>query len=390
MPTSVNKQFAVLGGPNRAKAFSVVAVAAVLVATLWPFNPFRRNGVSWLQWSNGLRFEKAGLVVSNEPLKLPETSGLESYTLELLLRPASIKSSQTILAFYSPIRARQLLVRQWTDGLLVTHDASVEHDMTGAVKFDVEHVFHPATLVFVAVSSGRNGTTVYIDGQRIQSFPRFEIARSDLFGEMVLGTSPLTYQPWSGEMKGLAIYAKELTPQEASQHYRSWTDLNGHPPANLETAIARYSFTEASGTEIHNDAASRPNLRIPATFSVLHKPFLESPVQEFRTSRHYAHEMATNIAGFVPLGLVVCSYLGWTRTRWKAILITISLCGMLSFTIEVLQYYIPRRGSGITDIITNTFGATLGAVLVQSSLVRKLLQRTDLIPAVQNAAQQGD
>ena len=99
MPTSVNKQFAVLGGPNRAKAFSVVAVAAVLVATLWPFNPFRRNGVSWLQWSNGLRFEKAGLVVSNEPLKLPETSGLESYTLELLLRPASIKSSQTILAF---------------------------------------------------------------------------------------------------------------------------------------------------------------------------------------------------------------------------------------------------------------------------------------------------
>ncbi|MBZ5690210.1 MAG: VanZ family protein [Acidobacteriia bacterium] len=360
------------------------------MATLWPFNPFPRNRVSWLQGSNGLKFEKAALVVSNEPLTLPETSRPESYTLELLLRPASIKSSQTILAFYSPIRARQLLVRQWTDGLLVTHDASVEHDMTGTVKFYVDRVFHLATLVFVAVSSGRNGTTVYVDGQRAQSFPRFEIARTDLFGEMVLGTSPVTYQPWSGEIQGLAVYAKELTPQEASQHYRSWTDLNGHPPASLEAAIARFTFAEASGTEIYNEVASRPHLRIPATFSVPHKPFLESPAQEFKTSRHYAHEMATNIAGFVPLGLVVCSYLAWTRTRWKAILITISFCAMLSFTIEVLQYCIPTRGSGITDIITNTFGATLGAVLMESSSVRKLLQRTNRIPPVQNVAQQGD
>jgi VanZ family protein len=385
---SVSKQFGALEGPRKARAFSAVAVAAVLVATLWPLNPFprTRNGVTWLRGTSGLMFGRPSLIVSEEVVEPLEINGSQSYTLELLLRPASMKSSRTILAFYSPTRTRQLEVWQWRNGLLVTHDAHVESDKTQAIKFDVDHVFHPGKLVLVAISSGRNGTTVYVDGQPTQSFPRFEISRSDLFGEIVLGTSPVRYDPWNGEMKGFAIYAKELTPRKASEHYRSWTDLNSHP-ADQDAALALYTFKEGAGTEIHNEVTSGPNLRIPSTFSVPHKAFLKSPLQEFSANRSYAHDVAANIAGFVPLGLVVCSYLAWTGTRGKAILITISFCGMLSLTIEVLQYYIPTRGSGITDIMTNTLGATLGAVLVQSSFVRRPMQKIGLIPTDQSATQ---
>ena len=381
---SVNRQFGALEGPRKAKAFSAVAVAAVLLATLWPLNPFPRNGVTWLRGTSGLRFARASLVVSEEVVEPLEGNGSQSYTLELLLRPASMKSLRTILAFYSPARTQQFQVWQWGNGLLVTHDANVESDETQAIKFDIDHVFHPGKLVLIAVSSGRNGTTVYLDGQPAQSFPRFEISSNELLGEIVLGTSPVRSDPWNGEMKGFAIYAKELTPREAFEHYRSWTDLNSRP-ADLDAALARYTFKEGAGTEIHNEVTSGPNLRIPANFSVPHKEFLQSPVQEFRASWKYAHELAANIAGFVPLGLVICSYLAWTRTRGKAILITTSFCGMLSLTIEVLQYYIPARGSGITDIMTNTLGAALGAVLVQSSLVRGPMQRIGLIPTDQCA-----
>jgi len=379
----VTEQFAALGERKRTKAFCVVAVVAVLIATLWPFNPFPRNGVTWLQGTSGLKFEKAGLVVSNEPLRPAETPGAESHTLELLLQPASTKWVYTILAFDTPTRPRQLLVRQWTDGLLVTHDEAVEHDGTKTIKFDVDHVFRPGRLVLVTISSGPNGTTVYLDGQAAQSFPGFRISRSDLSGQIVLGTSPMTYHPWPGQLRGLAIYSKELTPADVLRHYKEWTE-SCRPP-DLDGAIAHYAFGEGAGHEVRNEVASGPRLEIPATFSVPHKALLRSAVKEFKADWTYTIDALMNIAGFVPLGLIVCAYLAWTRSRWNAILITTVACGILSFVIEVLQYYIPRRGSGTTDLITNTLGAALGAALTQAGVVRRTLEQMKLIRSAQQS-----
>ncbi len=353
-----------------------MVVVAVLVATLWPFNPFPRNGVTWLNGAGGLNFESAGLVLSNEPLRPPETQATESYTLELLLRPATTKSACTILAFYTA-RSRLLLVRRYKDGLLVTHDARVESDPDNSIKFDVDHVFRPGKLVLVTISSGPKGTAVDLDGQPAGSFPRFTISRSELSGEIVLGTSPMSYAPWSGEVRGLALYAKELTPADAVLHYKEWTGPSGRP--DLDGALARYTFAQRGGSEVRNEVTAGPQLEIPVVFSVPHKPLLQPVAKEFRTTWRYAINLLMNVAGFVPLGLIVCAYLAWTRSRWQAILTTTIACGFLSFIIEVLQYYIPRRGSGVTDIVTNTLGAVLGATLTQMGEVRHVLEEMKLI-----------
>ena len=380
----IREQLVVLEQRKKTSALCVVAVIAVLIATLWPFNPFPRNGVTWLPGTSGLKFQEPAVVVSNGPLKPLEAEGAESYTLELLLQPASARSSHTILAFYTSTRPRRFLIRQWRDGLLVTHNAAVESDKSRTIKFDVDHVFHPGRLVFVTISSGVHGTTVYLDGRPVQSFPNFRILRSELLGEIILGTSPVSYHPWSGELRGLAIYSKEMAPADAMLHYQQWTDPSGHPP-DLGGAIARYTFVEAAGHTVHSEIASEPDLNIPATFAVPHKSLLQSAPSEFTADWKYAYDVLTNIAGFIPLGLIVCAYFAWTRSRWKAILMTTAACGMLSFVIEVLQYYIPRRGSGTTDIITNTLGAALGGVLMQTGAVRHVLEQMKLVPRVQRS-----
>ena len=377
----IREQFAILDDRKTTKALCVVAVVAVLIATLWPLNPFPRNGVTWLQGTNGLKFDESAVVVSDGPLNPSEIKGTESYTVELLLRPARTRSASTIMAVYKADSSKQFLVRQWSDGLIATHDASVDSDSTRTIKFDVNHVFHSGRLVLVTISSGTNGTTVYLDGQPVQSIPGFRISRSELSGQIVLGTSPASYQQWSGELHGLAIYSKELTPADAILHYKQWTDPNGGHP-DLNGAIARYTFAEAGGNEVHNQVASEPGLKIPAAFSVPYKSLLESPAKEFKANWRYVRDLLTNIVGFVPLGLIVCAYFAWTRSRWKAILIATVACGTFSFVIEVLQYYIPRRGSGITDIITNSLGAALGAALIQTSPVRNVLEEMTLIPRV--------
>lgn len=372
----MNEQFAAYSERRKARFLCIVAVVAMLVATLWPCDPFPRNGVTWLQGTGGLKFEKLGLVISNEPLRPTETQAAESYSLELLIRPANTKSTHPILAFYTPTRAKQLMVRQYQDGLVVTHDAAAWSDTTQTIAFYMGHVFRPHRLVLLTISSGPRGTAVYLDGQPAGSFPRFRIWRSELSGQIVLGTSPVAYDPWTGELRGLAIYSKDLTPLEALKHYEEWTDPTGSP--DLDGVMARYGFAERQGREVRNDVLYGSPLEIPATFSVPHKALLRSPADEFTPDWNYAADVLMNIAGFVPLGLIVCRYLAWTRSRWSAILVTTITCGMLSFVIEVLQYYIPRRGSGTTDIIMNTLGAALGAALTQVGTVRRALERMKL------------
>jgi VanZ family protein len=355
------------------------AILALLICTLWPFNPFPENRVRWVPGTNGITFDGAGVVSSTAPLRFQGMEGSESCTLELLLQPASVESVHTILGVYSPNSPRQFLVRQWTDGLLVSHALVGARSLTRATKFDVDHVFRRGKLFLLTIASGPTGTAVYLDGQVAQVFPRFRIPQNELSGQIVLGTSPTDYQPWPGQVRGLAIYSRELAPADVFRHYKDWGSPSVQSP-DLNGAVARYAFSEAGGREIHNEVAAGPDLEIPARFSIPHKAFLQSPVEEFRPDWQYVSDVLVNIAGFVPLGLLVYSYWAWSKNPQRALLYTVLAGGFLSFAIEVLQAYIPRRVSGMTDIITNTLGTAVGAVIAQSKLTRSVLGRLRWIP----------
>jgi len=82
-------------------------------------------------------------------------------------------------------------------------------------------------------------------------------------------------------------------------------------------------------------------------------------------------EFTANIAMFVPLGIFFVLLLG-RRHWWLAIL----LCGALSCAIEISQgALLPTRVSDLADVIANTsggaIGAVLGVVLMSISLARR-------------------
>jgi hypothetical protein len=362
---------------------------AILFATLWPFNPLPRNRVRWLPGVNGIEFDGVGVVMGKSSAKVEDDEATGSCTLELWLQPATVESIHTIVGFYTPNTPTQLLIRQWTDGLLVSHALVDGRRKIGASKFDVDHAFHPGKLLFLTIASGASGTTVYLDGREARVFPGFRVSRNDVTGQIVIGTSPTEYEPWSGQIRGLAIYSRELESADVFRHYRDWTDPGTHPP-DLEGAVARYVFTEAGGSEIQNEVGSEPDLEIPRYFSVPQKVVLKSPVKEFEANRTYAEDIVMNVVGFVPLGLVVCTYLALTNSRQTSILYATLAGGSLSFVIEMLQAFIPRRNSGITDIITNALGSALGAAIAHSILVRGILAKVRSIPVREDVALRRD
>jgi hypothetical protein len=348
---------------------SDMMVVGVLIGTLWPFDPFPSNRVAWLAEANGIRFGDPGVVISNVPLVAGNNGAC---TLELLLRPSEITREYTIATFYDTDSPEKFQVKQWTDGLLVVRNALDARRKVRKRKFDLDHAFQRDQLVLLTMASGINGTVVYLNGLLVKELPRFTVTEHDLSGQIVLGTAANDYDPWPGEIRGLAVYSKELTREEILQHYESWT-VRGEP-LKRDGAIALYRFNERAGQQIHNAVSSGTDLEIPIRFNLPYKLMLASPVEEFGANWEYVKDVLLNIAGFVPLGFLICAFLGMTRSRKSAIMCTVLFGGALSFVIEVLQFYIPRRVSGTTDIITNTLGAALGAVLARPNLVRIVLR----------------
>lgn len=91
--------------------------------------------------------------------------------------------------------------------------------------------------------------------------------------------------------------------------------------------------------------------------------FLTAPFPRYVTT----FDLVVNVVAYVPLGALVVLAL-YPRLRGVAAIGVALLAGAaLSGTIEALQSYLPSRISSNVDLLTNTSGALLGAVLVAPS-----------------------
>jgi VanZ like protein/concanavalin A-like lectin/glucanase superfamily protein len=344
------------------RAICGLTLFGILVAGLWPFHaPI--NQVSWLGQENGVRFGKHGSIVSANPFKARATQEGNACSVEIWLKPSRIDSGGMILAFYRPeTRFVPFAVRQWGTGLALEPEGSRRHFFPEKGEIYIGDVFASLKPVFVTITSGRVGTDIYVDGKLVKRVPSFIVSNQDLTGEFVVGGAPSFTYNWPGQVKGLAMYDRELSAAEASQGFVDWT--TGSKPDSAKSAglVARYLFDERRGNMVHNQVDSATNLLIPEHFFVLHEQFLGKPWDEFRPGWRYWKDIGVNVVGFIPLGFFFYAYFSQLRKTKHSVAVTIAFGFAVSLTIEVLQAFLPTRDSGMTDLITNTLGTGLGVM----------------------------
>jgi VanZ family protein len=343
-------------------------VLGVLVACLWPFHS-PRNQVYWLEQGNGVRLSGYSTIVSGDAIVLSDPPAPKDWTLEVWLRPGKAYQFGTILAFYNALRPRGLSLHQWNRDLSVEkwpwvrEHADVTQPADGTQEFRLADVFRGRPLVFLTLTSGPQGTKAYIDGNRVQVCWGFQLSGDDLSGQLVMANSPVNNDSWSGEVRGLALYTRELTDAQVLRHYATWTQTGRPQVTQDEALVSLYLFNEKSGNVIHNQVVSSGNLYIPERYLEVHQAFLKCPWNEYRPTREYWESVLVNIAGFVPLGFFLYGYLFLALGARRGALMAILIGGLLSLTIECLQAFLPTRDSGMTDIITNTLGTAVGVAL---------------------------
>jgi VanZ like family len=352
----------------------IVVISTLFTAGLWPFNAFPRNEVTWLPGGKGLQFGDHGVVFSRAPFPGAPLNREFSCTLAIRLQPDPIPNlSGTLLAFYTPENPGQFRLMQWRDTLLIKKDYHDAKDRLKTNEVDLAHTFLAGQPVFFTITAGPEGSVAYRNGMRAASTTRMGLSCGDFAGQLVLGDSAVIDNAWRGNVLDLVIYDRELTPQEIASKYAGWKQNQTGQEYDDQHVVAHYPFNERSGQYVHGQAGSAPDLYIPEIFKVPHKRMLKWPWQEGRDKRDL-RDLSTNILGFVPFGFVFVAYLTWNRNVRHATIVTI-LCGAaISLTIEILQEYIPGRDSGILDIITNTSGTFLGALLFHWAPIQHLMR----------------
>jgi VanZ family protein len=94
-------------------------------------------------------------------------------------------------------------------------------------------------------------------------------------------------------------------------------------------------------------------------------PVLEADLVDDSPMASNIADWVLNLAGFVPFGFLLMA--GWgSRERRGAVVsvLVVTLIGCaLSLSVELLQVFLPDRFSQLSDLVLNTAGTLVGALL---------------------------
>ncbi len=348
----------------------------ILVAGLWPFNFLAKNKVTWLPDRDGVHFYGQGIIVSSELLNKKQKPLFpdKSITLEIHLRPLLVTGNlPQILTLYDGGTPDIFFVGQWKSHLIIrsrTNNPTMRKRGKNYGEIGLNNALLKDRDCFLTITSGAGGTAIYLNGKFMRSYANHRmlagITESPV--RLILGNSSTGESYWNGNLLGLAVYNRVLSSDQVFKNYETWT---GKVPRSISAddgCLGMFPFNERTGTKVHNEINAIDTLTIPKIFTPVQRKILSPLGSEFRWNLSFFQDIATNFFGFIPFGFFFYALsLKISRLRRLPAFLLIAVLGTgLSFTIELIQAYLPTRDSSLTDVFMNSAGTILGIAAYQS------------------------
>jgi VanZ family protein len=353
-------------------------IIVILIAGLWPRNFRLDNQAALMPDGKGLRFFGRGIVYS-KTLSVNREAGPEPGSLSIEIAVQGDKewrySLPIILAFDDGQICERLIIGQWQSSIIVRSRQWSSCQEEPSKEIEAEEVLLPGKSRFIGISSSREGTAVYVDGQLKVQRKNLSILNPDeiITGRLVLGNSAAGKYAWTGTVNGLSLYDKELSPEESLRHYEAWRDSSEFSPGNEPALFARYLFNEQNGPVVKDHSGLGNDLLIPTRFTPLKRLLLTPPWEDFKADLKNLIDIAINVVGFMPFGFFISWYLSERGLKRRNVLFYVILLGLgTSLFIECMQAYLPARTSQLSDVITNTSGTAIG-IFLWSRFIHRLL-----------------
>ena len=348
---------------------SVFMLLGILYFGLNPKGFYSTNNVMWIEGQTGIRFGKYGIAYTNSPFNSLATHSNTPgrLSIETAIKPDDISNGgfRFLLALHSGEDSKQLLVGQWLSWIIIMNVDNYENKKK-TKKIAVRGTLNPEKIRFLTITSGEDGTQVYLDGQ-------FEKREKDLVlvipherveNWLVVGNSVYGRHSWTGDIYGLALYDRALTEKDVALHFKQWSKERDFSFAKEHAPMVLYMFDEKGGEKAFNQAGENHHLEIPSQMPILQREILITPWHDFELNQSFIQDFVINIIGFIPFSFFLSALLknlGGFLER-NSFLIVVLLCLVLSLLIEIAQAWMPSRSSQMLDVILNTLGGFVGAI----------------------------
>jgi VanZ family protein len=333
------------------------------------------NHACWLPDRDGLRFSRSAMACQSQF----DATRLDGAGLTIVLplkaaRPGGLGLSW-IAGLVGEADAGTYAIESWGPHVVLSrtraHSRRSERPLlTARLGYD--------TAAVLVISSGReHGTRLYLDQAPVASSPRlifFDTTAAT--ARLLLGCAPDGKEVWQGEIYGLSLYNRELSPDEVRACVTAWHATHALTP--LSGLIARYRLNERRGTIASGGLPLAGPLLLPEKLTILRPQILTISRRSVLTENGTLKlDVIVNFIGFIPFGFLLAGWLSLGRDRAAPAVLCPVCAGsaLVSLTIELVQVFIPTRYSQLSDLVLNALGGLAGALLW---LALRRVQRTRL------------